>query len=216
VLYPKYKNKEEAEMAKRHLKIGLVLLFGLFFIFSSTYAEINLSAPKGKLGIKAQGKTTTLDKDATTATVTDTTGGSLDVKYEPTEEIVNLTASSGNSSVTYNIAKIFLAAGQSVEVGPTGPMGSFYIANTSSGDAKVTVTFPDGSKIVMPANSEVSLTYLADGSYHLKVMEGTVEYTDAKGNTKMLDSKSPVVLVQGFGQVPGWRIDEPKRNPATP
>jgi hypothetical protein len=203
-------------MAKRHLVVGFVLLFGLFFIFNNTYAEISLSVSKGSLGVKASGKTTTLNKDVAEATVSDSTGAKVDVKYDATEEAVNLSASGANATVTYSIAKIFLDAGKSVEVGATGPLGSFYIANTSTAEGKVTVTFPDASRITMPANAEVSLTMLADGNFHLKVLEGTVEYTDAKGNTKMLDSRSPVVLVQGFGQVPGWRLDEPKRNPATP
>lgn len=203
-------------MTKRHLVAAFVLLFGLFFIFHNSYAEINLSASKGTLGIKSGGKTTTLDKDNGEAVVSDSKGTQVDVKYDAVEEAVNLTASEGSSALTYNIAKLFLDAGESAEVGPTGPYGSFYIANTSVNEGKVVVAFPDGARITMPVNSEVSLTMLADGNFHLKVLEGTVLYTDPKGNTKTLDPNSPVVFVQGFGEVPGWRSIEPQRNPSTP
>jgi hypothetical protein len=201
-------------MVKVNLKSIFVFLLGLFLVVSSVYAEINLGTGKGQLTVKAAGKSTTLNQSAPEATVADIKGGSLAIKYDAAEDVANL-ASTGNTTVTYSIAKLFLDNGESAEVGATGPYGSFYIANTST-ENSIVVVFPDGAKIVMPANAEVSLTELADGNFHLKVLEGTIEYIDPKGNSRMLNSNSAPVLVQGFGTVPGWRSTEPTRNPATP
>ncbi|MEI8349004.1 MAG: hypothetical protein WCI77_02525 [Candidatus Omnitrophota bacterium] len=203
-------------MIKGNLRIGFVFLFALLLTVSAVYAEINLSTSGGKLGIKAAGKTTNLDSNTTETTVSDSSGAKVDINYNAAEGTASLASSTGTATLTYNIAKIFLDNGESADVGPTGPYGSFYITNTS-GEGKIVVIFPDNSKITMPPSAKVSLTFLADDNFNLKVLEGTVEYVDAKGNAQMLTPNSPAIFVKGFGQVPGWRSIEPDRlHPATP
>lgn len=210
--------KKGGIMKKFYSVLGVSLM--LLLMNSISYAEINTSPSEGKLILNGM-ESTTLNAENSVSTIVDSaTGGNLVVNFEPGTNKVAMKSSLGNVSVTYNIAKIFLNEGESVEVNPSNSFKSFTISNTSQStenqDNNVTVTFPDGSYIVMPSASVVSLVMLADGSYHLKVISGTVEYTDAKGYKQTLTVDTPPILIQGFTDIPNWRTGEIERNAATP
>ena len=111
------------------------------------------------------------------------------------------------------VVERFMDEGDTIQIAQIQGFNSFSIARISG---EIEITFPDGSRVVFGEGATISLAMLADNNFNLNVLEGTVEYTDPDGNTWTLTPNSSAVLIQGFGMVPGWRLTESERNPATP
>ncbi|NQT32780.1 MAG: hypothetical protein HQ594_03810 [Candidatus Omnitrophica bacterium] len=200
----------------RNILIGAIILC-LSLFAAEAFAEITVVPQVGTLTVYAHSGTETLDAETLETTASDFKGGDVAVTYDDEAGAVDLEAVEGSSSVVFGIAKLFLDADDSVHieynVDESGTVRYFSIGS-ALGD--IVVTFPDGSRIVIPEDASVSLTLLADNNYDLSVLEGEVEYTDPNGQTRTLTTSSPAILIQGYGLVPDWRSDEIKRNPATP
>ena len=197
---------------RKALILGITLLL-MCGVASYTYAEVNINPSQKGTEITSGKGSTTLDGSNAKTSVADSAGGNADVSYDAETGKVNVNATSGSSTFTYGIAKLFLDEGDGVQLGAEGEFRTMSIAVTKG---EVVATFPDRSKIIMSEGSSVLLVMVADGNYLMNVISGEVLYTDPEGNTRTLTTGSAPVLVQGFGLIPGWRSAESERNPATP
>ncbi|MFH1664976.1 MAG: hypothetical protein ABIA77_02395 [Candidatus Omnitrophota bacterium] len=194
-----------------------VICLSVALCASTAFAEINVSAVDGKIEVMSADGKVILDEGNPTATVTDTNGAKVNVTYDAETKGVTVNAESGSSSVTVGIAKVYMEQGQQLGLTVDEGTRNLTITNTATGGGPIVVVFPDGSKVSIPAGAGISLTMLADGNYDMKVTSGTVEYTDPEGNKRSLTGDSPVIIVQGFTTVPGWRTSEEETmSPATP
>jgi len=196
-------------------------IFSFLFIVHA-YSEIALSPSAGKIDIIVGSQSAALNDKDVSSEVTDFNGGIAKINYDVVTEEVDVTATSGNPNLTYLIAKIFLNEGTSISIAPNqNYKGAVFVNTSEKEDGDIVIVFLDGSKVKLTKGTSISLTYLADGNYHLKVLNGPIEYTDPKGVKRMLTSGDPVIFEKGFSEGPDapgwrWRNADIERNPATP
>ena len=196
--------------------IIFVVVFLFLLVFANpAFAKITVVPSDGQIRIITTEEDVMLDEEGPQVTVSDGAGGSADVFYDAKSEGTAVEAISGKPKVIFGIAEIYLDEGERVDLFSTEGFRTITIRNPSE-NSDVEIVFPDGSKVIMPKDAIITLVRLADGSYHLTVMAGEVEYFNPDGIRQILTPDSPPILIQGFNIIPDWRKTDIERNPVTP
>ena len=178
------------KMLKSAITFLVICIFAVY-----AFAEISINPSKDGVKIAYGKEKVILNNETPAATIADTTGSNVDVKYDTETGGVTINATSGSSTLTYGIANIYLDAGESARLSATGEFRTISIAATKG---EILIIFPSGSKIVMSEGSAIQLVMRAGGNYYLSVTTGGVEYTNFQGNRKRLTTGNAPLLVQGF------------------
>ncbi|NQT22153.1 MAG: hypothetical protein HQ579_01805 [Candidatus Omnitrophica bacterium] len=198
-------------MFRNAIIIITVLFVSLFTLHA--FAALEFYPEEAQVKVIAGRDVTILTADSPKASISELGGGTVDISYYPESRSLDATASLGATILNYYIAKAFLDEGESVHLASTTMFRAIRIKSLIG---EVTVVFPDDSRIVMAEGAVAFLTRLADNNYQLAILEGSARYTEVHGEMRTLNSASPVVFVQGFTAIPGWRSIDTTRNPATP
>ena len=200
-------------MFKKAIIISVFLF--VLVLASPAFAKVTITPSDGQVKVIAADGIATLDSESPQATVSDATGGSADVAYDAETGKISAEALSGTPRFGFGIADIFMDEGETLDLESDVNYQVMRITNTSV-EGSVLITFPDGSKLMVPEGTEILLTALAGCCYDLTIVKGTAQYTDPDGNTQTLGPNSAPIKVQGFCIVPDWRKTDIERSPATP
>jgi hypothetical protein len=197
----------------KHISAICIFLF-IFLFADSAFSEMNFSVVGSRLNVSAHEGSGVFDESNPKGEATDTTGGKVDILFDAAGRLTTVEAISGNSSFTFSIAKIFLEEKDTVTIFHDEDYKKTII-EALAGD--IVITLPDSARMVLPEGAAIMLLMSADGSYLLSVVKGEVEYTDPMGNTRIINVRTPVIIIKLYTTFfPGWGILEPERNPATP